>query len=185
MCCPGGGTAQVDLRLDGDRLAIVSVALEGVPPPASCPAERARYRARGAAHIVADLLRAGPGTPAESDLLLRLRMPDGEFWFRFAQALGYGTIAILPVEPPGPATAEDGIRDIPVEADLVAQLHLLPVAADLSILAQPPHSGRPAPAHLLLPGFGLVMNYGLLPGTTERRGFPTAFWSLYGCRDSE
>ncbi|RVT95732.1 hypothetical protein EOD42_16195 [Rhodovarius crocodyli] len=177
MCCPRGGQARVGLRVEGNRLAVASVALETAA--AACPAERARYRA---GDIEADLLRAGPGTPAESDLLLRLRLPNAERWFRFAQAQGYGTITILPVEPPGPATAEDGIQDMPIEADLVAQLHLLPIAADLTILTEAPHSGRPAPAHLLLPGFGRVMHYGLLPGLGEQRGFPTAFWSLDGCR---
>ncbi len=186
MCCPSGGLARVELRVEGTRLAIASVALETLPaPPASCPAERARYRARGAAHIQAELLRAGPGTPAESDLLLRLRLPGRELWFRFVQSVGYGTLAILPVEPPGPATAEDGIQDIPVEADLVAQLQVLPLSADLRILSEAPHSGRQAPAHLLLPGFGRVMHYGLLPGVTEQRGFPNEFWSFDSCRDSD
>lgn len=196
LCCPKGGTAGVSLRIDGTSLAIASVELDAAaqaaaPQASLCPAERARYRGLGASHILADLLRAGPGTGAASDLLLRLRLPApaGEMWFRFAQAVGYGGIAVLPVEPPGPSTAEDGIQDIDIEEDLATQLAVLPIGDDMGILADAPRSGARAPRHLLLPGLGRALHYGLLPQQAAHpealRGFPTVFWSLEACRDSE
>lgn len=160
-------------------------------PTLACPAERARYRGIGATEIVADLQRAGPGTSAASDLLMRLSLPapHGDMWFRFEASVGYTRIVILPVEAPTAATAEDGIEDIEIEADLVPQLEVLPIGGDLAIRQDAPRSGAPAPRYLLLPGLGRALHYGLLPQQAragqDLRGFPTVFWELSVCREAQ
>ena len=77
-CCPSGGGAMLDFRIEGQALVLANLGLDAiaraVPARAeSCPAERATYRLDAPAEWTAELRREGPPASAASDLLLRLR----------------------------------------------------------------------------------------------------------------
>jgi hypothetical protein len=155
-------------------------------PPDSCPAERARYRLNAPADFTAELHGGLPGTPAASNLALSVRSGRSghAWWFVFAAAQGYGGLSILPVEPPGPGTAEDGLTQIDIEPDLVGRLGFHALSERLEVAANAPQAGLPAPRHLFMPGLGLLLHYGDLPGTPaeQREHLPIALFTLSECR---
>lgn len=190
-CCPSGGGAMLDFRIEGQALVLAGVALDAiaraVPPLAgSCPAERATYRLDAAAEWTAELRREGPPASAASDLLLRLRSGASgrDYWFRFAAAQGYGGLTIWPVAPPGPQTAEDGVRDL--ETDEALRLDVHPINDELAVLPDPPQSGGPAPRRMFMPSLGRALHYGELPqqegAGAAREAMPPGFWVLSACR---
>lgn len=190
-CCPSGGGAMLDFRIEGQALVLAGVALDAiaraVPPRVeSCPAERATYRLDAPAEWTLELRREGPPASAASDLLLRLRSgaTGRDHWFRFAAAQGYGGLTIWPVAPPGPETAEDGVRDL--ETDEALRLDIHPISEDWSVLPDPPQSGGPAPRRLFTPSLGRALHYGELPQQAEagapREAMPPGFWVLSACR---
>ncbi len=193
-CCASGGTARLGFRLGGDALRLDTLELDAAaraalpaPGPLSCPAERAQYRFGGPQDFRGELRHAGPGAGADSDLLLVLRSGASgrAYWFRFAQAQGFGSISLLPVEEPGARVAEDGIQDLTFDDALLPQLGFHAVGAALEVSADPPRSGQAAPRHLFLPGIGSALHYGLLPqqaGQTGGERISTAFWTLDACR---
>ncbi|NGM20454.1 hypothetical protein G3576_10550 [Roseomonas stagni] len=190
-CCPSGGTARIDFRLEGRSLVLAAVSLDSVaraqqPAVETCPAERATYRFAGEGDFTAELRREGPPPGAESDLVLRLRSAASsrDYWFRFTQSQGYGTQYVLPIAAPSASTAEDGHSDLEVENDALGLMAFHGVQADLSILETPPRSGMPAPRHLFLPGIGQALWYGQVPGapSTPRESLRPGFWTLSACR---
>lgn len=188
-CCPTGGRAWLDLRIEGQSVMLAGVRLDDTARAASarpdaCPAERATYRLNAPADFTAELRGGLPGTGAASDLVLRVhsRATDRAWWFVFAAAQGYGGLSMLPVEPPGPRTAEDGMIAAEVEDDVVQRLGFFPLDEALVVRDLPPQSGRPAPRHLFMPGLGVLLHYGGLPGTPERESLPIALWTLAECR---
>ncbi|MBS7791331.1 hypothetical protein KTR66_15110 [Roseococcus sp. SDR] len=190
-CCPSGGSAQLDFRIEGTGLVLAGVGLDAIaravsPRAASCPAERATYRLDAPAEWTLELRREGPPASAASDLLLRLVSGAGgrEYWFRFAAAQGYGGLTIWPVAAPGPETAEDGVRDL--ETDDAMRLDVHPITDELAILPDPPRSGVPAPRRLFTPALGRALHYGELPQQAQtgaaREPMPPGFWVLSACR---
>ncbi|WP_270938866.1 hypothetical protein, partial [Falsiroseomonas oryzae] len=188
-CCPSGGSASFDLRIEGNAVVLAAVQLDTIaraqrPAPESCPAERATYRLNAPEDLTAELRGGWPGTGAASDLLLRLRVTasGSEYWFRFGAAQGYGGLSISPVEPPGSRAPEDGVQVLDIEADLQPLLRLYPMQADLAVVSMPPQAGRPAPRHLFTPGLGQALHYVQLPGQRAREHMPIALWTLAECR---
>lgn len=191
-CCPSGGSAQLDFRIEGQGLVLAGVGLDAIARAASsspgdaCPAERATYRLDAPAEWTLELRREGPPASDASDLLLRLRSgaSGGAYWFRFAAAQGYGGLTIWPVAAPGPGTAEDGVRDL--ETDDALRLDLYPVNDELAVLPDPPRSGVPAPRRLFIPALGRALHYGELPQQAQtgaaRETMPPGFWVLAACR---
>jgi uncharacterized protein len=186
-CCPTGGGARLDFRIEGRSLVLAAIALDAMarasqPRAETCPAERATYRFTGEGEFTAELRREGPPASAESDLLLRLRSAASsrDYWFRFTQSQGYGTQYILPVATPTP----DGTRDLETEEDALPLMTFHGLRADLSIQETPPRSGIPAPRHLFLPGIGQALWYGQVPGTPtqSRESLRPGFWTLATCR---
>jgi len=97
------------------------------------------------------LFYAVPGTGADSDLLMELRsgQTQREYWFRFVSAQGYGSVSLLPVEPPGPTVDTDGIQPLPIDHLLRPLLGIHVIGDDLTAWPQLPHRcigapGRPA-----------------------------------------
>lgn len=188
-CCPSGGAALLDFRIANRALVLEEVQLNATARaaaarPAACPAERATYRLDAQPGPTAELRGGWPGAGAASDLLLRLGVPaTGQaFWFSFAVAQGYGSQSLIPVEPPGPTTREDGVTALEVEEELRPLLGVHAFDAELAILSDPPRSGRSAPRHLFTPGIGVALHYGWLPGQTARAEMPPALWTLAACR---
>ena len=188
-CCPTGGRAWLDLRIEGQSVVLTGVRLDDTARAASarpdaCPAERATYRLNAPADFTAELHGGLPGTGAASDLVLRVHSlaTDRAWWFVFAAAQGYGGLSILPVEPPGPRTAEDGLTSAEVEDDVIQRLGFFALDERLSVRNMPPRSGQAAPRHLFMPGLGVLLHYGGLPGAPERDQLPIALWTLAECR---
>ncbi|MGG5810114.1 hypothetical protein [Falsiroseomonas sp. CW058] len=192
-CCPTGGRARFDLRIEGRSVVLAAVALDGVaraaqPQVEACPAERATYHLNAAADYTADLLHAGPGAGAASDLVFRVTSAATrrQYWFVFAAAQGYGGLSLLPVAAPGPTVAEDGLQRLDAGDEPAEPLRVYPMAEDLGVSADAPGSGRPAPRHIFTPTLGLALHYGSVPGTppaTEpREAMPPAVWTLGACR---
>jgi uncharacterized protein len=188
-CCPSGGNALFELRIEGTSVVLEGVSLDATaralqPGPEACPAERATYRLNAAADFTAELRGGWPGTGFASDLLLRVHSPatGAEYWFRFGASQGYGGLFIDPVEAPGPRTREDGVQALDADDDLLALLRFHPLHADLTVLGNPPHSGQPAPRHMFTPGLGQALHYVQIPGQRERERMPPALWTLAACR---
>lgn len=189
-CCPTGGRAWLDLRIEGQSVVLASVRLDDTARAASarqdaCPAERATYRLNAPAEWTAELRREGPPVSDASDLLLRVRSGGSgrDYWFRFAAAQGYGGLTIWPVAAPGPETAEDGVRDL--EADDTLRIDMYPIDDNLTVLPDPPRSGKPAPRRLFMPSLGRALHYGELPQQADaapREHMPPGLWVLAACR---
>lgn len=190
-CCPSGGSAMLDFRIEDRSFRLAGVGLDAVaravPPRAqACPAERATYRLDAPGEWTAELRREGPPASDASDLLLRLRSGASgrETWFRFAAAQGYGGLTIWPVAAPGPGTAEDGVRDLEVDDALRLDVH--PVNDGLEVLPDPPRSGEAAPRRLFIPALGRALHHGELPqpggAAATREVMPPGFWVLSACR---
>lgn len=190
-CCPSGGSATLDFRIEGQGLVLAGVGLDAIaravsPRADSCPAERATYRLDAPGEWTAELRREGPPASDASDLLLRLRSGASghDLWFRFAAAQGYGGLTLWPVSAPGPGTAEDGVRDL--ETDDALRLDFHPVSDAFAILPDPPRSGVPAPRRLFIPALGRALHYGELPQQAQagaaRAPMPPGFWVLSACR---
>ena len=187
-CCPSAGGVAFSLRLDGTRLVLDEVLLDTVAraqraAPESCPAERATWRLQAPEEWTVELSGEWPGTGVASDLAMRLRSGAGgrETWFVFAAAQGYGGYSILPVETPGPATREDGLRALEVDDDALPLLRFHGLDADLVPVGLPAR-GRPAPRWLFMPGLGQALHYGQLPGQPERQSMSVGLWRLDACR---
>ena len=188
-CCPSGGSARFDLRLDGTKLALVEMQLDAISraqrmPPESCPAERATWRLDASEGFTLELTDEWPGTPAASNLSMRVRSEANrqESWFVFAAAQGHGGLSILPVATPGPQTREDGLEQLDIEDDLEPLLGFHAFEADMTALENPPQRGQPAPRFLFMPGLGRAMPYAMLPGQRVRETMPIAIWKLDTCR---
>ncbi|MBS7791721.1 hypothetical protein KTR66_17095 [Roseococcus sp. SDR] len=190
-CCPSGGAAMLDFRIEGQALVLAGVGLDAIARavpqrPEACAAERATYRLDAPAEWTAELLREGPPASAASDLLLRLRSGASgrDYWFRFAAAQGYGGLTIWPVAPPGPEAAEDGVQDLETDEALRLEVHV--ITDELSLLPDPPRSGQPAPRRLFMPSLGRALHYGELPQQAAAPAavetMPSAFWVLAACR---
>jgi uncharacterized protein len=192
-CCPSGGTAFLDLRIEGELLVLAGVRLDTVartqwPAPDACPAERATYRLDAPVEFTAELRGGFPGTGAASDLALRVASAatGREYWFVFAAAQGYGSLSLLPVQPPGPKVAEDGLEPYEEKDDTGEVIGFHPVTAAMEVLPDPPRAGVPAPQRLFMPDLGRALWYGNLPQQSDtqdaREEMPPAFWVLSGCR---
>lgn len=200
-CCPSAGRAILEFRIQGDALVLAGVELDAAaraarPPVASCPAERASYRLGSEHDFTAELRYVGPGTGAESDLVLKLHSgrTQRDYWFRFTAAQGFGGMSLLPVEAPGPTIAEDGVRTLDVEDDVLPLLGVHPVGDDLAVWSDPPRRGGPAPRHFFMPRIGSALHYGQLPqqasgaaasgGAGGGERITTGFWTLHACRQA-
>ncbi len=192
-CCPTGGRARLGFRMEGRSLALTEVSLDALarslmPRPDACPAERATYRLAADADWTAELRREGPPPSAASDLLLKLisAASGQDYWFTFAAAQGYGGLSILPIAPPGPDLAAEGVTLLDMDAPVGDALGFHAVMEDLSIPADPPSGGQPAPRHLFFPGLGRALYYGGLPqqatSGVSRDVMPPGFWTLSDCR---
>lgn len=187
-CCPTGGRAWLDLRIEGQSVRLAGERLDDTARATSaravvCPAERATYRPDAPADFVAELRGGLPGAGAASDLVLQLRSLTSErsWWFVFAAAQGYGGLSILPVEPPGPQTAEDGLIAAEVDEDVIPRLGFFALNERLAVQGMPPRSGTTAPRHIFMPGLGALLYYGGLPESQEREQLPITLWTLAEC----
>ena len=189
-CCATAGRATLKFSIRGASLVLDAVALDNPATPAiaACPSERASYRLMSSRDFTVELLYAGPGTGADSDLLIKLRSgrTHREYWFRFVSAQGYGGVSLLPVEPPGPTVETDGIQPLPFDDVLSPLLGIHVIGDDLTVWQQPPRRGIGAPRHLFMPGIGTALHYGLLPHQDGRPGnsetIAPGFWLLDACR---
>ncbi|MEI6159639.1 MAG: hypothetical protein WCP77_07395 [Roseococcus sp.] len=191
-CCPAGGTAILDFRIEGRRLVLAGLQLDAVaraaqPGVAACPAERASYRLQAQTDWRAELRREGPPASDASDLLLRVHAGDSgpAYWFRFAAAHGYGGLTLWPVAAPGRNVEAEGTQDLEVADGFQIAVH--PVAADMEVLPDAPRSGAAAPRWLFLPELGRLLAYGELPqqGVTPAplgERMQPGFWALSACR---
>jgi hypothetical protein len=189
-CCPSGGMVNADLRIAGRSLALDEIRLDAVAravaasPPEACPAARAVYRLNAPEEWRAELVGGLPGAGMASDLVLRVTgaKTGRVLWFVFTAAQGYGTLGLLPVEAPGPRTAEEGLQPQDVEDDALRSLALYPMREDLTVLPDPPRGDQPPPRHLFTPGLGALLWYGGLPDAPDREAMSAGVWVLSGCR---
>lgn len=160
-CCPTGGDAYVDLAIGEDRLTIDNLFYQAGPAlqveAPSCPVERVAYRTAWPTQFALRFVKPRFSPGAASDLLLAIEALDEDMtvrstdYFAFAQAQGFGSISLIPVDGPGnangPPEPEEGY-----EADEPLYFNAFNAEPSrMTFIESPPQSGDPAPFALYLP----------------------------------
>ncbi|MBS3848265.1 hypothetical protein KD146_06100 [Devosia sp. BSSL-BM10] len=143
------------------------------PPIISCPADQAVYRLQtedGPLEI--GFIPAVSFISAASDLYLYLTTTQRTYWFSFSVSNGYSGMTLHPVSDPAEASnagREGGARELladyfaadpdAAEQEVWASLRFYSLDSDLTFKFEPPLSGEPAPAYVMMPEIGLTLWY--------------------------
>jgi hypothetical protein len=149
-------------------------------PPQACALERADYVLRGSDGVTArfDTRAPTPDWPTDVTFSIHSAKTGATITFLPYSGNGQGVTGHLasvqdPAAPPGPDTVQGrptGDLDY-LAADATYRF-------DQGFIAR---AGRPAPAHLFLPGLQAALWY--RRDDAQREGVPMAFFDLAGCRD--
>lgn len=162
-----------------------------------CPAERALYSLDTEdGRLELGFARARNYASIASDLYLYLTTTQRTYWFIFSVSNGYSGMTLLPVTDPTRADAEpDGPRDLidlasddAATRDVLRALRFYALDEDFTFWFEPPMSGEPAPAYVMVPEIGLALWYGAGDLTddpdAERDPMPRGIFQPEVCLDA-
>ncbi len=134
-----------------------------------CPAERALYSLDTEdGRLELGFARAQNYASVASDLYLYLTTTQRTYWFTFSVSNGYSGMTLLPVTDPTRADAKpDGPQELidlssndEAMHDVLRALRFYALDDDFTFWFEPPMSGEPAPAYVMVPEIGLALWYG-------------------------
>ncbi|HWM83940.1 MAG TPA: hypothetical protein VNQ56_17920 [Pseudolabrys sp.] len=167
--------------------ALAPVILGALPTHAAgCPAEHAHYRQAGSHGFTAAFVAAGNHGTAASNLFFVVRSRNGNHWFRFQVANGYGGISLEAITDPAISNPDDGPQPLdtapgrgPDEKE-GRNNAFIPYRANLTEIQNPPQAGDNAPPIIVLPDLGARLWYDT--GTSADRLFMSrAAFRLTAC----
>lgn len=134
-----------------------------------CPVERAAY-AMGTedGDFSLSFIPARSYASMASDLYLCLGTPQRSYWFVLTMSNGYGGMTMLPVSDPYQESAkQDGPRhllevdgvDAQIHAQTLTNLRFYLLDEKFDFISEPPASGEPAPAFIMMPELGATLWY--------------------------
>lgn len=173
-------------------------AFDGRPALADliCPVERVTY-AMGTedGDFSLSFIPARSYASMASDLYVRLETSQRSYWFVLAMSNGYGGMTMLPVSDPFQESArQDGPRhlleedsvDGQIYAQTLANLRFYVLNEKFDFISEPPVSGDPAPAFIMMPELGATLWYdpAILSEdlAAERDPMPRGVFRIAGCR---
>lgn len=149
------------------------------PKSITCPAETSVYKLRGQPGAELRLLKAPHPLNAYTDLAARVTVGGGTYWFTFTSSNGYSRDYMIPTTNPFEEAKDEDTAEAETEGDKGGDADLSEFNAfdaAYNLIEGSPHSGQPAPAHILASGVGSAIWY-----STPRRELNRSVWDLSAC----